>query len=253
MKFKFYEGLDAAYLRLETLLNSFRTAEIDQKMRAYNGGKPLKSLLTPIDATTFPIKLSSSDKTGRVVLPLGEGYACKASIAQTLTENLFCLATYSLGRRGSDHAGASYFREERNQEIFRKYGLTLQNGFYVPEHRVVGLKVENGLVRIDPEGTGVTITEDLTEGGLYVIRDVQARDFWALQNAAAFLEEYKRHMDALDALYKNPNIDASVNRHGASADPTLSLSRMLLIRIDSNIGSLVLGDLDNIAFEEKTQ
>ncbi len=253
MQSTFYEGLDAAYLRLETLLNSFRTAEIDQRVRVYNAGKPLKSLVTPIDATTFPIKLSSSDKTGRVVLPLGEGYACKAPIAQTLTENLFCLATYSLGRRGSDHASASYFREERNQEIFRKYGLTLQNGFYVPEHRVVGLQVENGLVRIDPEGTGVTITEDLTEGGLYVIRDVQARDFWALQNAAAFLEEYKRHMDVLNALYKNPHIDASVNRHGASADPTLSLSRMLLIRIDGNIGSLVLGDLDNIAFEEKTQ
>ncbi len=157
-----------------------------------------------------------------------------------------------MGRRGSEAASASYFREEKNREIFEKYGITTKNGFYVPEHRVIGLHIVEGQVRVNREGTGITITEDLTEGGLYAIRDVQPYDFWQLRNATAFLEEYKRHMDALMGLHNNPNIVASVNRHGASADPSLSLSRMLLAKIEDNIGALIIGDLDNLAFEEKT-
>ena len=56
--------------------------------------------------------------------------------------------------------------EEHNVTVLREHGFT------VPEHQVFGVVLEEGVVKVNLGKEGWTITEDLSEGGVYQVSDI---------------------------------------------------------------------------------
>jgi hypothetical protein len=221
----FYSKLDDAYVTAAKLFSSFR--------EEFKG--VIKQGFTPVN---IPPSIGSS----RVILPLGDGLLIK--FKPYYHEGV----TYAQINCGV--ALEEDLLEEHNGKLLREFGINEQNGFKVIDNKVVGLRLEVSLVQMNPSNKGFTITEDLTEGSKYRVDDIVPTDFFELTNRRQFLNEYQRHLSALLSLYHDPRIVATVNRHGTNDKPLEAISRMLLKKVRNNIGEIVIGDLDNIVFEE---
>ena len=226
--------LATAYQKIEHLFTSFRK-RYDHHFQRNE---------TPIIVSNEWRSHPASGRSGgpRAVLSLGNGYVVK--VTPYLGVNYIKVKLKPMMSK------AQGTQEETNVRTLRSYGFTEERGFLVPDHKVVGLSVEENQVKVDVDGIGVTIADDISEGGLYSIVDIHPSFFYSLDNKEEFLENYKRHIDALLELYHNPKIHATVNRHGKPDNPLESISRMLLAKIKDQKGEIVIGDLDNILFEE---
>jgi len=245
----FHENLGQAFAEVERFFNQCREGKSPMRL------KWLESCgATPIDVSQdYSIERNERDERderevhiirphSRVVLNLGEGYAAKVR---------------PFGIRNAHHVKFKQFQnrtqhyiEEDNVRILRKYGFTEENGFVVPEHKVVGIHLVNSVIKVNPQGYGVTVTEDISQDGFYGVVDFSEKLFRELQNGQALETEYERHIQALLDLYYNPKINASVNRHGPPDNPQESIERTLLVKIKDDQGEFVIGDLDNLVFDE---
>jgi len=231
------------YQRIEDLLNGFR-----EKIPAFRELPPFcQKQSTPI-VLPEDYEFTISDRfvayfNSRTTYSLGDGLAIKV-LPQGNKKYAFINVRF--GR--SCQQGK---QEEDNVRVLRKYGFTEENGFVVPDHRVVGIKIEDDKVKVDPMGIGITIVPDLSENGLYQVCDVDEELVESLVNQEEFSASYERHMAALLNLYHNPAIFSTINRHGIPKDPTEPISRMLLAVVKDNVGKVVIGDLDNIVFDEQ--
>ena len=226
----FHSGLEGAYLALEGLLNSFR--------KQYK--EDFGTFGTPITVPKDWVPNRENDHQ-RVCLCLDNGYAAKVLVFGR--EKFY----YSVSNPFMSQFQAH--QEEINAETLRFFGFTKENGFYVPDHKVVGWQLNSGIVKINPKGIGIAITEDLTENGMYQVTDIRPLDFYLLSNREEFAAEYHRHLEGLLDLYRNPCVFATINRHGRPDNPIEPISRMLLKRVKDGKGEIVIGDLDNIMFE----
>ena len=137
--------------------------------------------------------------------------------------------------------------EENNIQLLREFGFTKEKGFYIPEHKVVGIDLIDGKAKVNPDGSGWTITEDLSNGGEYSVTDVSPYHFAVLNNRSDFTASYIRHIQELLAFCRNPKIKVDNNSHTIHNLPE-TLSRFLFTKQKNNLGEIVIGDLDNLQF-----
>ncbi len=242
----YHIDLDCDYASLEAKFNSFRTPE----NLAYCATSDWwdSEFLTPVPITgVFKVDGSS---TQRVVVYLPDGYAVKMRPKGQLDGKFHCIfcSPNEFRIKKPDHVG---FQEEGNSELLKRYGFSSEHGFYLPKHKVIGLEIEDNLVKVNPSGVGFSITDDISEDGKYEVTDVKSYFFLGLDNKVELFESYKGHVAALLDFYHNPHISSSIKRHGNVLNPIQPLSRMLLVRTFDNKGEIVIADLDNILFEEK--
>lgn len=235
----FYQNLPQVYQTIEDKFNGWRNpnpTKIEERVMKTN---------TPINISEKvydyqKIKLQSS----RLALNLGEGYLlkcwCDRWVDNTCRVKILC----------PQISNRSAHIEEINESTLKKYGFTRENGFWVPKHKVVGLQLENGKIKVNPSGRGFTLTEDASENGTYQVKDIQPEMFQELQNGKEFEQSYQRHMFWLGWLYHHPEIYVSIRRHGTPENPREAISRMLLARIKDNAGEIFIGDLDNLVFDK---
>ena len=241
-----YKNFQDSYKTIVDKFNSFRTPE----NLAFCSRDNLwdEDILTPVPISAA-FTLEGNDKQ-RAIVFLDNGYAVKMRPRGQIEgsfHTVFC-SPNQFRLKKPKHVG---FQEEANAKLLRKYGFTSQQGYYLPEHQVIGLEIEDGGIRVNENGVGFSITDDISEGGKYKVSDVKPYFFLALDNGIALFESYKRHVEALLDFYNNPHIVASINRHGEVTNPIRPLSSMLLVRTFQNTGEIFIGDLDNILFEEK--
>ena len=238
----FLEGIGTAYTVLEARLKSDREEALEFFQKA-----PSKRPEFGIDYTHFvkPPKghgfiLPRRHLDGRVPISLGNGYLAKflpedqiAAIYFTLIENNVVDNRF----------------EEENVRILREAGFTEEEGFLVPDHKVMHVKLEDGVPKVNEELYGWVIVTDLTEDGQYEVTDVMPHHFVTLDNRQEFLEAYERNLKKLQELYVDPRFDVTVYRHASPKNPSLPLSRMLLARVKDNKGEVAIGDLNNLVFD----
>jgi|SRR3989344_3415866 len=242
---QFNANLERAYRLLEDRFNSYRTPENLEFCRRKSDYWD-DELLTPI-----PVAQSfDGNPNQRITINLSNGYVIKTKPRGQIGGRTFHYVVCNPNDLRTEDRNQPDFQEEKNATILRQTGFTKERGFYVPDHRVIGLTIENGKIRVNPNGIDFTLAEDVSEDGTYKLDDVKPYHFVTLDNAGDFLDDYKRHIDALLGLYHNPKIRATIKRHGRPSNPVEPISRMLLARTKDNVGEIVIGDLDNILFEE---
>jgi hypothetical protein len=228
----FEELLESSYKLLEDMLNDWRGS--------YRAWK--EDTLTPIMPDRAPLYPPDIHHPySRIALPLDNGLVAKV-VAQRGPDFVFIYVTPQFPRQYS-------LREETNMHTFRTHGFTRDNGFIVPWHKVVGLKINRGRVQVDPDSVGITIAEDISISGQYEVSDIFPSDFYRLANRDSFSRDYVRHMDALARLQARPDIKTTYYRHYDERDHAYAMSRMLLKRVKQNTGEIILGDLDCVLFE----
>lgn len=246
MTFDFYGNLDKAYQALEERLKKDRLCALTQikgKMPKVDYELVRKFLVIvcppkghgPIDPRT--------DLAGRVALNLGNGYIAKFEPTEEMNGSFFTLASQKGCRDNSF--------EEENVRVLREKGFTQENGLYVPEHKVIGVSIVKNEVKLDTSGYGWVITEDISEGGLYTVGDVQPYHLVLLNNRQEFTEIYTRGLEMLGQLIQDPRFNPTVYRHGRPKNPIPALSKMLLSKVKDNVGKIVVGDLNNIRFDRR--
>ncbi len=259
----FHANLPQALIEVEREFNRCREKHEDRLLDLLHAcgaasvevpeGYQTKELLVdeePVNsrARKVPVALVNS----RIAINLGGGYVMKVrpygNVRLWGAKALYYTFFKPLQNRNQD-----YNIEEDNVRILRKYGFTAKNGFLVPEHKVVGIYFDEERIKVDANGYGITITEDLSNGGNCNVADFEPQLFTALQNGEALRRDYQRHAQALFDLYNNPKIKATVNRHGAPKYPKRFIDRMLLVVIKENIGELAIADLDNLIFDEAAE
>jgi len=241
MNQEFYANLDNAYQEIERLFNLFRK-DFPEKLLGDLDNRRYTPIRVPDTWSPALVKGFFRFYNSRIAICLGNGYVVKIRPWGNKDTSYAAL-------RPMQNKNMNYIEEE-NLNVLRKFGFTKENGFWVPEHKIVGLSLEDGRIKIDQEGYGTTIAEDLSEGGAYDVVGIEERLFTSLDNGEEFCQEYERHISALLELYHDPRIKPSINRHGTPGNPTESISRMLLARIKNNRGEIVIGDLDNLVFDE---
>jgi hypothetical protein len=235
----FHTNLNNAYEAIETKFNQFRNNY------AKKHTEELSNKITPVEVPKEwlprPAERVFIHGNSRATINLNNGYVVKVRPERNKEIDYIEFITKL--------SQVAAFQEETNVVTLRENGFTKENGFYVPNHKVIGLQNIEGIIKIDTEGKGLTISEDISENGKYLVKDIDPIMFYQLDNKEEFLSEYKRHLDALLQLYYNPNIYATINRHGKPNNPLEPISRMLLSKIKDNKGQIIIGDLDNIMFE----
>ena len=243
MNGQFFKNLDSAYKALEDLLNQSKSEADRSSANNQHYSMQDKFLIL---GKYFP----AVDSNHRVPIPLGQGYLVKMKI-NTGQYRIFngdqttVFYTRNFGAIGMDKF------QEANVQLLSNRGFTKENGFYVPLHKVVGVKMVNGKAQVDPQGDGWTITEDISEGGTYHISDIAPYHFATLNNRQAFTESYWRHITKLLELCDDPSLDIDIYRHGRPKNPVEPISKMLLLKEKGNIGETVVGDLNNLEFRVK--
>ena len=241
---KFEANIREAYRALEERLGEDREWALD-----YFERRPRKIPRTGLDDTLFirppgdhgPI-VERRDLNGRVALPLSEGYLAKFFPESQLDSVLFILSPGNV-------LDNSF--EEENVRVLKEHGFIEEDGFYVPEHKVVHVDLEEDDARINDRLYGWVITEDLSEGGSCQVTDVLPHYFVSLDNRAEFFERYEANLRKLREVYDSPNLSPSVYRHASPKDPNLALSKMLLAKVKDNKGEIIVGDLNNVCFDRK--
>ena len=237
---EFYKNLSWAYEEIERKFTGYRS---EKRFSEWRKLCETHSSDLPSVVTAIQIMDSQYQKGSRVVVPLGKGLAVKVNI--TKTRGGFYITSLDKDKNFDMH-----FVEEEMQFRLRNYGFTRKNGFYIPEHKIIGLKIEEDRIKVIPNGHGATIVEDMTEDGKYEVRDIREEDFWNLINREEFAKQYKRNLDALVSMINNPKIKTTIPRHGSIKECPEYLTRMLLAKIKDNVGEIFIGDLDNVCFDE---
>lgn len=243
----FINNIGRAYTALEEKLNEGMKF-VDPSSKNYK--KFLKDNVVIVASTD----IRSKDYIyQRVALNLGNGYVVKVNIEDSIAISEQQKKAFYLNViEGSIIEGLKENKfEESNVELLLSKGFTKKNGFYVSHHKVVGVKIKEGKAHIDPEGEGLTITEDISEEGTYNILDIQPYHFAMLDNRKQFFQSYTKHLNKLLALCNDPNIIVDILRHGTPDNPEKPISKMLLLKEKDNIGEIVIGDLNNLEFKMK--
>ncbi len=238
MSTHFQENLDFAYRSLESRLDE------GQRIIATN----------PEVGSCFPGRLwikypifPQPEGARKLLVPLGSGYLLKVYADETILS--FRYENVHTPLKSMDTVFLSYDDnsfQETNAQVLANHGSTEENGFRIPDHKVVGVNVIEGKTKVVPNGHGWTIVEDMSEDGKYPLVDIQPYHFFSLENRHEFTESYMEHLSKLLEVYNHPSIDANVTRHGRPNNPYGPLSRMLLLKIKDGIGQIIIGDLDNV-------
>ncbi len=240
----FYENLPRAFAEAERIFNQFREGFVDKELLVEltsrgntpvvvpNGYQPQKPF--------WDLGLIRSNS--RIAINLNNGYVMKVRPCQG--DNFYYTPFRFIQNRNQDNM------EEDNVRTLRKYGFTTENGYLVPEHKVVGIHLDNDVIKVDTNGFGVTITEDLSDVGNCDVVEFEPQLLTTLQNGETLSANYQRHIQALFDLYNNPKIIATINRHAEPWDIKSSIDKMLLVVIKEDKGKLAIADLDNLIFDE---
>lgn len=237
---EFHRNLEKAYVGIEKELNLYRDRYPKKDILSYLDQEGASVLELPESWSPGP--LAEHRYFSRVVIPVGEGYVVK--IRPLVTKSFCYFVLLPIQNRNQRYI------EEESVGVLRKQGFTHEDGFWVPEHKVVGVSLVEGRIKVDPEGYGLTISEDLTENQQYEVVEILPELFPTLENEDSFRSDYQRHIAALTELYANPNIRPTINRHTAPTNPLRAIERMLLARVREDVGEIVIGDLDNLIFDE---
>ena len=163
----FNAGLIDTYKAIEILFNSFRKTFPKER---YELPDKLIPIITPSNGVSSQKKYEDS----RATLILDNGYALKIRPRRARSFDYIDI-TPVMSREQA-------FQEETNVNTLTKYGFTQDRGFTVPEHKVIGLYNHQRNIKVNPNGRGITITEDLTEGGLYTVKGIELSHFKDLEN-----------------------------------------------------------------------
>lgn len=246
MNSDFNGNIEVAYKALEKRLQKDREEAIsflDTRPRLKrNFERSLNRLVFVNHLEDRPMIDPRKDLAGRVPISLGNGYIAKFVPTEELANVFF----YHFVGSTLDNRF-----EEDNVRVLKECGFTKENGFFVPKHKVIGVSIEKGVLKVDKKGYGWVIAEDVSEGGLYKVTDVMPHHFVMLDNCDEFRAAYERNLRKLLEAYNDPRIDPSVYRHETPIDPILTLSRMLLAKVSNKRGEIIVGDLNNIRFDKK--
>ncbi len=275
----FYGGMKEACTQLEELLNRTKADYIAQLKNLDPALIPLvythcrhikitecmeKMVIFPNQAINYPFYLHSREVLAagtRVPIQIENGYLAKIT-PMCEASNPFCFCREYPSVTLLDKMGGEYTQtQERLVALLRDFGFIEENGFKVADHHTVAISTgPDGTVRVTDHGSNelnfyehgfkCTITEDLTRGG-YTVEDIRADHFHFLHNGSEFLESYLSYMGRLTAFFQNPKIAPKIARHESRlADDDLkmeeAISRMLLAQIRDGIGSIFIGDVNNI-------
>lgn len=247
----FYRGIQTAYRALEKRLDEDSLSFARDRVIRYHGITDE----SVANRCVFQFEPEERERAyrgekGRYIIRLSEGYVAKILPTTLFSYKYGTFVQVTIDDRHK-YPNSSRFQEEETLRTFRKYGITQENGFIVPEHKIVGVYQNGANHVVNENGSFVTVTEDLTESEMYKVTDVQPWHFATLRNKKELVGEYDAVFTALLELYNNPAITVSVNRHGTVSDPKPALSRMLFVRIKDDKGQIVIGDLDNLCFSER--
>ena len=234
----FYQNLPQVYQTIEDKFNGWREKFPEQVFDL--GPIPLTPILLDQETSAFWFGKIKS----RPFLGLANGYGLKFRAFVIKSKPT------PIEFSGNIEGTLAHHIEEDNESMLRKYGFTRENGFWVPKHRVIGLELVEGKIKVNPQGRGFTLTEDASENGTYQVKDIIPEMFQQLQNGEEFEQSYQRHLFWLGWLYHHPEIHVSIRRHGTLENPKEAISRMLLARIKDNVGEIFIGDLDNLVFDK---
>src|SRR3989338_4450602 len=142
----FHARLDTAYKTIE--------AKFDQFRANYEG--ELSDSITPVQVPEGWLPAPADRNVVRVnprsTLNLGNGYVVKI-IPQRDRRldyiDLILIVSESQARQ-----------EETNVRTLRNNGFIKENGFYIPDHKVIGVKIIDGKIKVDEMGFGLTLCED---------------------------------------------------------------------------------------------
>lgn len=138
--------------------------------------------------------------------------------------------------------------------------LKKEFGFDIPMITVeFEYKGDNLTLRIDKEGTGdFMIVPDLTEGGKYIVKDIEAEeDFTQFLNGDTLRKNLGRYITRLVELYGqysggkvdgwNAELHGHIEKEG---NPEGAIRRMFFLKIDPNTqhGEIVPGDFNHVFF-----
>ena len=254
----FHQNIGYAYRALEETLDRAKQEVLD---RYYEGTFGPNIRPTPPDGVDigqyikdwlfiFPGAFDSVHEErlglkGRIPIRIGGGYVVKIALEHSFPNsygNLFY-------RHRTNFFGRKH--EESNVRFLLEHGFTKENGFTVPDHKVVGVKLEDGKAKVDPNGNGWTITEDASENGTYNVNDIMPYHFAVLRNRYQFAEQYFRHMKLFLELCHDEKVDIYFHRHGKPDNPIPAISAMLLLKEKDGNGRVIIGDLDNLEFKVK--
>ncbi|MFC1682521.1 hypothetical protein ACFL0X_02805 [Nanoarchaeota archaeon] len=242
----FHENIGSAYNALEHRLQKDRADAIgflDARPHKKRDYEPMFNSIIFVNPPEGHLPIDPRKHlAGRVPVNLGNGYLAKFVPAEDLSNVFF----YHLAGDCPDNRF-----EEDSVRVLRDYGFTEENGFFVPEHKVVGVSIVDGVPKVDEKRYGWVIVEDVSEGGLYEVTDVMPHHFEMLDNGREFGVAYGRNLRKLLELYNDPTIAPSVYRHGTPKNPVQTLSKMLLTKVRDNKGEIVVGDLNNVRFDRK--
>ena len=244
MNSDFYENLGSAYKALEEKLQIDREGAmlfLDAHPDTRKKFEPLLDLIFFVSPPKGHSINSREHLAGRIPVNLGNGYLGKFFPEGELS-NLFF---YNLVGNSLDNRF-----EEQNMGVLRDHGFTEENGFFVPEHKIVGISIQDRIPKVDQNGHGWAIVEDVSQGGVYEVIDIMPHHFVMLDNRVEFYEAYKRNIWKLFELYNDPTINPSVYRHGTPKNPVETLSKMLLAKVKDNKGEIIVGDLNNVRFDK---
>ena len=240
---QFLKNMDSAYKALEDILNQSKS-EVD-RILGNNQRDFIQNKFLILEKY-----IPAVDSDHRVPLSLTQGYLVKMTINigyYTINNGKTPIRFFT---RDYDKIGMERF-QEANVQLLLNRGFTKENGFYVPLHKVVGVKIVDGKAQVDPQGDGWTITEDISEGGTYHISDIAPYHFATLNNRQAFTESYWRHITKLLELCDDPSLDIDIYRHGRPKNLIEPISKMLLLKERDNVGEIIIGDLNNLEFKVK--
>jgi len=170
--------------------------------------------------------------SNQIVISLGNGYIGK---------------TRPLGMKTTDHYVVSI--DPYEPSLLDSVFVLRELGFDVPEHNYVNIKKTNGSFKVPDQGCSFVIAHDLTEGGKYLVEDVNRRHF-SLSNGQEIREQLKKYTRTLMAIFEgnHHSYKAEVNPHLPFERPLKAIYKMFFVQIDTvaNTGKLVLGDLDHV-------
>ena len=132
-------------------------------------------------------------------------------------------------------------------------------GFEVPEHHYFRLKQTDDGIELKESGYGrdFVITPDLSETGIFKVEDVEDKHFHQLANGEDIRRQLNTQLEILRNLYggNHPQYKMDLNGHVSSDGPDEALRHMFFVVINAttNIGHLVMGDIDHVSFHLKTQ
>ena len=248
--------LELAKRKLEEILNReflFRESAVQQHSEIFLERFPFLSSQSLAEVTREFIYIRKympeiiSVGTSQIVFQLDGGYVGKTSRRQSQDGPL--PQDYYVVNNGRAYSGHSQI----TTSLFRDLG------FEVPEHHYFRVEQTDGGIELKEYGYGMdfVITQDLSERSKFKVEDVEDRHFHQLANGDNIRRELDANLGILRNVYggNHPQYVLEVNGHTSNDNPDEALRRIFFVVVNSatNIGELVIGDIDHIDFKSKTQ